>query len=130
MVNDEFVAFQTISDQLQNTAWHSSDELVGGVPTAALWRLLERRPEILSNDNSENENGPSRDNLLGKVVIFTSQEASSTKQNGFRPYCSMGAETWPGRMAADMLKRSPLEDCLAGTLSSPSLSWTSSVALA
>ncbi len=38
------IAFQTISDQLQNTAWHSSEELVGGVPTAVLWRRLERRP--------------------------------------------------------------------------------------
>lgn len=46
------IAFRTISDQLQNTAWHSSEELVGGVSTVVLWRRLERRPETLSDDNS------------------------------------------------------------------------------
>lgn len=123
--------FQAILSKLSGSSWAASKETVSGVPCTVLTRRVERRPEDPSDDNSEDGNGPFRDNLPEKVVISASQEASFTKQNDFRPYCSMGAETWPGRMAADMLKRSPVEDCSADALSSlPSLSWTSSVALA
>ena len=77
--------FQAILSKLSGSSWAASKETVGGVPCMVLTRRVERRPEDPSDDNSEDGNGPFRDNLPEKVVISASQEASFTKQTDVRP---------------------------------------------
>lgn len=120
--------FRTIASQLDGSSWTASEEAVNGVPCAVLVRHVERRPEAPSGDNADGENRPTRDNLPKKVVISCPQEASCTKQNDFRPYCSMGAKSWPGRKAARH-DGAFVRGNASAQPDSPSLSWSPSVDL-
>lgn len=88
------VAFDSILDQLEGSPWEACEELVGGVPTAVLWRRVERA-------STGSESGQKSSDFVTKLLDGDKPTLEKPRDSGaksIRPSPPMGVEQWPGRV--------------------------------